>query len=33
VAALAKLRDLCREIGIVTPWSVPLWRAAGIWQE
>jgi len=33
LAALAKLRDLCREIGIVTPWSVRLWRAAGIWQE
>ncbi len=33
LAALAKLRDLCRENGIVTPWSVRLWRAAGIWQE
>jgi hypothetical protein len=33
LAALAKLRDLCREIGIVTPWSVRLWRAAGIWTE
>src|SRR2546426_2097518 len=33
LAALAKLRDLCREIGIVTPWSVRLWRAAGIWAE
>ena len=33
LAALGKLRDLCREVGIVTPWSVPLWRVAGIWQE
>src|SRR5207249_2089311 len=33
LAALAKLRDLCREVGIVTPWSVRLWRAAGIWAE
>src|SRR5438067_2410245 len=32
VASLAKLRDLCREIGIITPWSVRLWQAAGIWQ-
>src|SRR5207253_2022804 len=33
LAALAKLRDLCRDVGIVTPWSVRLWRAAGIWAE
>src|SRR5207244_6563913 len=33
LAALANLRGLCCEIGIVTPWSVRLWRAAGIWQE
>src|SRR6266566_6342154 len=33
LAALAKLRDLCCEVGIVTPWSVRLWRAAGIWAE
>jgi hypothetical protein len=32
MATLGKLRDLCREIGIVTPWSVPLWRRAGIWE-
>jgi hypothetical protein len=32
MATLAKLRDLCREVGIVTPWSVPLWRLAGIWE-
>jgi hypothetical protein len=32
VASLAKLRDLCVEIGIVTPWSIPLWRRAGIWE-
>jgi hypothetical protein len=31
VEALRKLRDLCREIGIVTPWSVRLWQMAGIW--
>lgn len=33
LAALAKLRDLCREVGIVTPWSVRLWRLAGIWEN
>src|SRR5438034_1404033 len=33
LAALAKLRDLCCEVGIVTPWSVRLWRAAGIWAD
>jgi hypothetical protein len=32
VAALAKLRDLCREIGLVTPWAERLWRGAGIWE-
>jgi hypothetical protein len=33
VEALRKLRDLCREIGIVTPWSVRLWQMAGIWGD
>src|SRR3989454_8563319 len=33
LAALAKLRDLCREIGIVTPWSVRLLRPDGIRTE
>jgi len=29
--ALAKVRALCDELGIVTPWSRPLWQRAGIW--
>jgi len=29
--ALAKVRELCQELGIVTPWSRPLWQRAGIW--
>lgn len=33
LAALAKVRALCRDLGIVRPWSVPLWRAAGIWDS
>jgi hypothetical protein len=32
VAALRKVRDLCREIGIVTPTSVRLWRRLGLWE-
>ena len=31
VRALGKVRDLCREIGIVTRWSLPLWQRLGIW--
>jgi hypothetical protein len=33
VAALGKLRALCREIGIVPPAAVPLWRLGRIWVE
>jgi hypothetical protein len=32
VAALRKVRNLCRELGIVTPGSRLLWRAFGIWE-
>src|SRR5438094_863462 len=31
--ALLFVSALCREVAIVTPWSVRLWRAAGIWAE
>lgn len=30
--ALAKVRALCAELGIVTPFSRLLWRQAGIWE-
>lgn len=30
---LRPLRDLCMEIGIVTPALVPMWRALGIWSD
>ena len=29
-ASLAKVRDLCVELGLVTPWIRPVWRALGI---
>jgi len=32
ITALSKVRDLCRELGIVTPWSVRLWQAVGVWD-
>ena len=32
VEALAKVRNLCCELGIVTPGSRRLWRAFGIWE-
>ncbi len=32
VAALDKVRALCREVGLVTPWSRRLWQAFGIWD-
>jgi len=28
-----KVRDVCREVGIVTPWSLPLWQRLGIWEK
>ena len=31
-ASLRKVRKLCVELGIVTPWSRPLWRAFRIWS-
>jgi hypothetical protein len=31
LAALDKTRTLCREVGLVTPWSLRLWQAFGIW--
>jgi hypothetical protein len=33
LAALRKVRQLCVELGIVTRWSKPLWKALGIWEE
>lgn len=32
-AGLAPVRDLCVELGLVTPATLPLWRAFGIWPE
>ncbi len=32
LAALGKVRALCEEVGIITPWSIALWRMAGIWD-
>jgi hypothetical protein len=32
VEALGKVRNLCRELGIVTTGSRQLWRAFGIWE-
>lgn len=32
LAALAKVRALCAELGIVTTWSRPLWQLGGIWE-
>ena len=31
--ALKKVRDLCEELGLVTPWSRPLWQGFGIWES
>lgn len=31
--ALTKVRQLCEEIGILTPFSIGLWRRLGIWQD
>jgi len=33
LAALAKVRGLLQELGIVRPWSIPLWKAAGVWDS
>lgn len=30
--ALKKVRELCDELGLVTPWTQPLWRGFGIWD-
>jgi hypothetical protein len=30
--ALRKVRELCDELGLVTPWSRPLWQSFGIWD-
>lgn len=32
-AALSKTRALCRELGIVTPRLIPLWRTMGLWED
>ena len=31
LAALAKVRSLCEELGIITPWSQRVWQRSGIW--
>jgi hypothetical protein len=31
--ALAGVRGLCAELGLVTAWARPLWRRLGIWDE
>jgi hypothetical protein len=31
--ALGKTRELCRELGIVTPRLLPLWRRLGLWER
>ncbi len=33
LAALAKVRALLEELDVVQPWSIPLWKAAGIWDS
>jgi hypothetical protein len=30
--ALRKVRELCRELGLVTPWSARVWQRLGIWD-
>jgi hypothetical protein len=30
--ALRKVRSLLAELGVVTPWSRPMWRAVGLWE-
>ena len=30
MASLAKVRELCVELGLVTPWTRPVWRRLGI---
>ena len=31
--AVAKVRKLCRELGIITPRTVKLWKAVGLWPR
>jgi hypothetical protein len=31
--SLASVRDLCADIGVITPATVALWRALGIWDD
>ena len=31
--SLAKVRGLCVELGLVTDWTLPLWRRLGIWDD
>jgi hypothetical protein len=33
VTSVAQLRRLCRELGLITPSSTWLWRAAGVWAD
>jgi hypothetical protein len=30
--ALRKVRELCRQLGLVTPLSAPIWQWLGIWD-
>jgi hypothetical protein len=33
VESVAKIRRLCRELGLITPFSKQLWRAFGVWAD
>jgi hypothetical protein len=33
MGSLAKVRGLCVELGLVTWWTLPVWRRLGIWDE
>ena len=31
IASLERTRALCRELGLITPWSLRVWQVFGIW--
>jgi hypothetical protein len=33
VDSLGKVRQLCESLGLITPWTRPLWKLHGIWGE
>ncbi len=33
IVALAKVRELCAELGLVTAWSQPIWKTQAIWAS